>query len=176
MAVSSLWHRWAGVPVALLALAGLVGCNKTPPAKMAKNARVIVTTPITDTVIDYQDFTGRLDAIKTIEIRARVTGYVTAIPFKEGDLVSEETLLAEIAKKPYQADLNLAQANVNLAIAERNLQKNNLDRMRKAQPSVSTTELETAEATYQKAIASVEAMEAAKKRAELYVDYTRVTI
>src|SRR5215203_585245 len=63
------------------------GCNSAPPPKAAKAPRVEATTPITDLVMDYQDFTGRLEAIKSVEIRARVSGYITEIPFKEGDVV-----------------------------------------------------------------------------------------
>src|SRR5690348_8790575 len=75
------WRRF-GIGGAALLLAGLLaaGCNHAAPTdKMAKLAEVTVTTPITDEVTDYQDFTGRLDALKTVEIRARVSGYVTQI-------------------------------------------------------------------------------------------------
>jgi multidrug efflux system membrane fusion protein len=170
-------HRSRGivVPVALFAGIGLAGCNKAPPAKMAKNPRVVVTSPITDTVIDYQDFTGRMEAVKTIEIRSRVTGYAMEIPFKEGDLVSEGSLLAQIDKRPYEADWKQTEANVNLAIAERNLQEKIYKRIKSAQTTASSMELETSEATVEKAKASVAAMEAAKDRAKLYLDYTRVT-
>src|SRR5262249_61317577 len=107
------------VSVALVVAVGLAGCSKEQPAKATKNPRVIVTTPITDTVIDYQDFTGRLDAIPTVDIRARVTGYVTEAPFKEGDVVKKGQLLFQIDKRPYQADLNQAISNLNVAIADR---------------------------------------------------------
>src|ERR1700722_6788653 len=83
-----------GIAVALFAAAFVVGgCEKAAPPKAASNPRVIVTTPITDSVIDYQDFTGRLDAFKTVEIKARVTGYITDAPFKEGDPVKQGSLL-----------------------------------------------------------------------------------
>src|SRR5439155_17786067 len=103
------------------------------------------TTPIFDTVIDYQDFTGRLEEVKTIDIRARVTGYVTEVPFKEGDAVPEGKLLFQIDRRPYEADVNQAEANVKLAVAERNLQEKNLGRLRAVPSVVSPTELETQE-------------------------------
>src|SRR5438477_103637 len=112
--------------VALAAMACVSGCEPTKAAKVAKNPRVIVTTPITDTVIDYQHFTGRLEAYKAVEIRSRVTGYVTQaiqardtkangskdeeIKAREGDLVKEGDLLFVVDPRQYEADLNQAEA------------------------------------------------------------------
>ena len=122
----SLRRRWRLLGFAILTplLAFLaVGCGHAPPAPAKKPIEVVVTTPITDEVTDYQDFTGRLDALKTVDIRARVSGYVTEAPFKEGDLVHEGDLLFQIDPRPYQADLSQAEANLKLAEAERNLQE-----------------------------------------------------
>jgi RND family efflux transporter MFP subunit len=177
--VSSLWlgARILGgvVPLALLAFA-LAGCDKGPPAKGGKNPRVLVTRPITDTVMDYQDFTGRLEAVKTVDIRARVTGYVTEAPFKEGDVVKEGSLLFQIDARTYQADLNQAEANLNVAIADRNFQQRNAERARRliAVKAISPEDLETALAASDKAVATVGAMEAARDKAKLYLDYTHV--
>src|SRR5438270_11893289 len=65
-----------------LAVAALLssGCHQQETPK-PKAVEVVVTTPITDTVTDYQDFTGRLDAVKTVDVRARVSGYVNEAPF-----------------------------------------------------------------------------------------------
>src|SRR5579871_6350317 len=70
------WRRGARVlsyaaSAAALAIVALAGCDKGPPAKGVKNPRVVVTKPTHETVIDYQDFTGRLDAVKTVDVRAR---------------------------------------------------------------------------------------------------------
>ncbi len=164
------------VPAALIGALCLAGCTKDAAKPAAKNPKVVVTTPITDTVIDYQDFTGRLDASKTIEIRARVTGFVTEAPFKEGDLIQKGQLLFQVDRRPYQADLNQAIANLNVAIAERNLAEKNEERARKLPPTaLSHEEFETFVAAFEKAKASVSAMEAAKEKAELYLNYTKVT-
>jgi membrane fusion protein, multidrug efflux system len=188
MSVSFLPQRlislpWSGlrilgrvVPVALFAMFCVTGCDKAQPAKGEKIPKVIVTKPITDTVMDYQDFTGRLDAVKTVEIRARVSGYVTEIPFKEGDVVKEGKLLFQIDARPYQADLNLAEANLKVAMADRALQKKNAERARNLLPAkaISNEEYETVLAMSEKSVAAVGAMEAARDRAKLYLDYTRV--
>src|SRR5258708_5143708 len=70
---------WVGVPAALLAVVFASGCSHAPSkTKETKTIEVHATTPITDEVTDYQDFTGRLEAIKTVDVRARVNGYITA--------------------------------------------------------------------------------------------------
>jgi RND family efflux transporter MFP subunit len=158
-----------------LGLLGVAACDQGP-AKAIKNPKVEVTQPITCTVIDYQDFTGRLEAVKTIDIRARVSGYVTQVPFKEGDLVKEGDLLFQIDVRPYEADVNQAEANLKVGIAERNLQAKNAERARKLPPeAMSKEEFETIHAAELKSAAAVGALQAARDRAKLYLDYTRVT-
>ncbi len=165
----------AGIAIGIAASAvGFVGCEKAAPPKPASNPRVIVTKPITDSVIDYQDFTGRLEAFKTVEIKARVTGYVINAPFKEGDHVEKGSLLFQIDKRPYEADLNQAKANLKVAIADKNFQEKNVERYGKVLTSVSKEEYETAIAASEKAAANVAAMEAAQARAQLYLNYTDV--
>src|ERR1700681_2947000 len=91
--------------VELFALCLLQGCmapaSDTKPE--AKPIEVVITKPISQEVTDYQDFTGRLDALKTVDIRARVSGYVKEAPFKEGDLVHQGDLLFQIDPSPYEA-------------------------------------------------------------------------
>src|SRR5947209_6720427 len=99
-----------GVLVALaVGAACLAGCNRAQPPRASKTPRVVVTTPVSSQVIDYQDFTGRLDAFRSVEVKARVTGHITAAPFSEGDVVTEGQLLFQIDPRPYQADLNQAE-------------------------------------------------------------------
>src|SRR5947209_6491557 len=135
MSVVSFRRRGWRLPAVLLALlvtALAAGCNQgTPPAKGAKTIEVLATRPITDEVTDYQDFTGRLSAVKTVEIRARVTGYVTEAPFKEGDKVRQGDLLFQIDPRSYRADLNQTKANLKLAEADRNVQEKTAARARR---------------------------------------------
>lgn len=104
--------RWLAVPAALLAAMLAGGCEHSSPPPKDKKVEVIVTTPITDEVLDYQDFTGRIDAFRTIDIRARVTGYVDAAPFKEGDRVSKGDVLFQIDPRTYQAQFDQATADL----------------------------------------------------------------
>src|SRR5262249_31952689 len=132
-----------GLSVALLTAVLASGCRPAPATdKGPKAVDVIVTTPITDEVTDYQDFTGRLDALKTVEIRARVSGYVQDVPFKEGDLVHEGDLLFQIDPRTYQADYNQAVANHKQAEADRRLWQRNADRAKRLVSSNSIAEEE----------------------------------
>jgi RND family efflux transporter MFP subunit len=153
-----------------------MGCNNAAPSKEAKKVEVTVTTPITDDVIEYQDFTGRLDAFKTVNIRARTTGYITEAPFKEGDLVREGDLLFQIDSQPYEADLNLAEANLKLAEADATLQESIAARdSRLIQTGgIAREQYETTLATALKAKATVGAARATRDKAKLYLDYTHV--
>jgi RND family efflux transporter MFP subunit len=165
----------AAVP-GLLALLLAAGCEPNAAPQGTKKAKVVVTTPITDLIMDYQDFTGRLDAVKTVDIRARVSGYVTKIPFKEGDLVKEGDLLFQIDERPYQADLNQAEANLKVAVADRKLMEKNAKRAGAmfAKNANSQEDFDTAQAAWEKSVASVGASQAAKERSKLYLDYTHV--
>ena len=163
-----------------IALCGAVllaaGCSQAPSTSNVEPPQVDVTTPVTGTVTDYEDFTGRLDALKTTDIRARVSGYVIEAPFKEGDEVTEGKVLFEIDPRTYEADLNQAEANLKLAIADSKLQEKNAKRATTLVRSnaMSQEDYETAAATAEKARATVKSVEAARNRAKLYVDYTKV--
>lgn len=152
------------------------GCNRATPTKGSKPVEVIVTTPIADEVTDYEDFTGRLDAFRTVEIRPHVSGYVQQAPFKEGDLVKQGDLLFEIDPRPFQMDLNLAEANLQQSEADLRLQDKLLKRGRelRASNSIGAEELDQIVGTWEKSTATVGAMRAARDRAKLYLDYTRV--
>jgi multidrug efflux system membrane fusion protein len=162
-----------GFLVVLLA----TGCGQAPPPQAKKATEIIATTPITAQVVDYQDFTGRMDAIKTVDIRPRVSGYIMDAPFKEGDLVHEGDLLFQIDDRLYKADFNQAEANLKQAEAERKLQQKNVERGRHlfTSHSIGKEELDQILAAYEKAGATVGAMEAARDRARINLEYTRVT-
>jgi multidrug efflux system membrane fusion protein len=182
MTAFSAVHRWLrlllGVGVAAGAALVVAGCGPaTPTGRAAKVVEVIVTSPITDTVQDYQDFTGRLDAIKTVDVRPHVTGYIFEAPFKEGDAVRKDDLLFQIDPRPFAADLAQAEANLKLAIADHKLQERNVRRASKMvqSNSIGMEEYDQAVANFEKAAANIHALEAARDRAKLYLDYTRVT-
>ncbi|HEY7425492.1 MAG TPA: efflux RND transporter periplasmic adaptor subunit [Gemmataceae bacterium] len=166
-----------GTIAAVFAAVLAAGCQHAARPQGAKVIEVVVTTPCAGEVTDYQDFTGRLDALKTVDVRPRVSGYVQDAPFKEGDFVHEGELLFQIDPRTYQADLNQAEANLKQAEAERRLQVKNIDRGRKLLTSggIGKEEYDQILANHEKSIATVGSMEAMRDRAKLYLGFTRVT-
>ncbi len=173
------WRKRSLFHAALvLTLAPLfAGCNREATKNPEKRIpEVIVSKPVIAEVADYQDFTGRLDGLKTVEIRARVTGFILTAPFKEGDLVHEGDRLFTIDPQTYKADFDLAAANLKLAKADLNLQQKTTARARVLvrQSAMAQEDYDTAVATAEKSQATIEAMAATKDRAKMYVDYTLV--
>jgi RND family efflux transporter MFP subunit len=167
---------WLGAATLLLAVFLAGGCNQAALPKSEKSTEVIVTTPIRANVLDYQDFTGRLDAMFTVDLRSRVSGYVNEAPFKEGDPVRKGDVLFRIDNRTYKADVDQAEANLKLAIADRNLMEKNVTRGRQmfGMRSIGKEEFDTTMASQEKASASVGSAQAARDRAAVYLDYTDV--
>ena len=82
---------------------------------------VTVAKPVKRTVFDYDEYVGRFTAINSVEVRARVSGYLDKLHFKDGQLVKQGDLLFTIDKRPFQTALDQAQAN--LAQARANLRQ-----------------------------------------------------
>jgi RND family efflux transporter MFP subunit len=96
----------------------ITACTKTQPKLAAtKPTEVIVTKPIQSLVTDYEDFTGRTEAIQTVQVRARVTGYLDRIHFKDGTDIKEGSPLFDIDPRVYTASVEQAKAQVALAKA-----------------------------------------------------------
>jgi RND family efflux transporter MFP subunit len=115
---------------AILALS-LAACDRGGP-KAASSAppapQVTIATPVTTTVVDQDEFVGRFEAVEAVEVRARVSGYLDAIHFKDGQMVKKGDLLFTIDRRPFQialeqAKANLAQAKANLAFAATDLDR-----------------------------------------------------
>ena len=93
----------------LLASAG-VGCRSKARVETSEMPVVPVSHPLQRTVTDYAEFTGRTDAVDSVNVIARVTGYLVKMPFNEGSEVKTGDLLFEIDPRPYQAQLEQAKA------------------------------------------------------------------
>lgn len=108
---------------ALLAI-GIAGCKQEiePPAAPPPTP-VTVAKPVVMPIVEWDEYTGRLDAIDSVEVRARVSGYLASTHFDEGQMVRKGDLLAIIDARPFQAELNgakarLEEANARLAEAQ----------------------------------------------------------
>src|SRR5688572_22721234 len=103
-----------------VALAGFVlsGCNRPPAAPQMPPPAVTVAHPIEREVQEWDEYPGRLEAKETVEVRARVTGYIKSVSFKEGGTVQAGDLLFVIDPRPYEAELARAQGEVARAEAQ----------------------------------------------------------
>jgi len=115
----------ASILATLVVLAGC-GENVQKPASATPPPAVTVAKPVKRTVVDQDEYVGRFVAIDSVEIRARVSGYLDQILFTDGQMVNKGDLLFTIDKRPFQTALdqavaNLEQARANLAFAETDL-------------------------------------------------------
>src|SRR5882672_9221896 len=97
----------------------LTACAQQPPAATAPPPppKVTVSQPISRDVVEWEEYTGRLEAMESVEVRARVNGYLQSIHFKNGVSVKQGDLLFVIDPRPYQAELERAKAELALATA-----------------------------------------------------------
>jgi RND family efflux transporter MFP subunit len=162
----------------LPAMLALVGCeqsqadsNAQPPA-----AVVVVSPPVVQAVVDYVDYTGRTDSAETVEIRARVTGFLNAVLFKDGAEVQKGAPLYEIDDREFQADLAAAKAQLATALAHQ--EKANLDFRRaealKAKGAITAAQYDQMLADKKEADAQVQSAKAKQDRAQLDVDFSKI--
>lgn len=157
----------------------LAGCNKPQQTGLPATLPppdVTVATPLEREVTDRDEYTGRLAAVKSVTIRARVSGYLQSIHFREGALVKEGDLLYIIDPRPYQAKYDQAQANLNRALATLELARNDLDRAEQLYKSHTIAEDVYDARSKQKneAAATVEATRAAVASTNLDLEFTHI--
>jgi RND family efflux transporter MFP subunit len=151
--------------------------KKDQPAPAASLPKVTVSRPVVREIIEWDEYTGRLEATESVEVRARVNGYLQSIHFKDGAIVKRGDLLFVIDPRPYQAELDRVTAELQLAQARLELAKSDYARAQKLLQfrAISQEEADTRAATERQAQESVEAGRAAVKAAKLNVEFTRVT-
>jgi membrane fusion protein, multidrug efflux system len=114
--------------VVLLAVT-LSGCGDKPaPQAAAAPLPVTVAQPTKRTVTDWDEFTGRFEAVEEVQVRARVGGFVTNVEFKDGDMVHAGDLLYIIDPRPFEAVATQADGQLADARAKAELAKRDLDR------------------------------------------------
>ncbi len=164
---------WFGLCALVLA----AGCGRREPQiAPAKPTEVVITPARLQEVADYEEFTGRIKAIKGVDVRAHVTGYLDKILFKDGDPVHEGDVLFEIDPRTYKAELARAEATANQARAR--VKRLNADHHRaqelRVSRSISQEEFDKVAGDLDEAGAALRSAEASRDLAKLNVDYTKV--
>ncbi|MEO8670777.1 MAG: efflux RND transporter periplasmic adaptor subunit [Tahibacter sp.] len=139
-------------------------------------AEVSVATVVSKNVHQWDDFTGRVAAVETVELRPRVSGYIERVAFAEGKQVHKGDLLFVIDQRPYQAELAQSQALLERARSEAALALTQDNRAQSLVNSkaISREEFETRRATTAQRNAAVRGAEAAVATARLNLQFTEV--
>jgi RND family efflux transporter MFP subunit len=171
--------RWLLAMAVCLSLAGCARSSADTHPPEPALPEVIVSHPLEREVTDYADFTGRTEAVDAVEVRARVDGYLEKVNFKEGALVKQGDVLFEIDPRPYQAEVDRAQAQV--ATHEATLKRAQADNARarilsiKSPGVLAQQEVDRYRAEEEEALANLHASKAALVNAQLNLGFTKVT-
>jgi RND family efflux transporter MFP subunit len=166
----------ARLAAAVLPLA-LAACGQNaPPPAAPPPPEVTVARPVQRAVVDHDEYVGRFVSVDSVEVRARVSGYLDQVHFKDGQMVKQGDLLFTIDRRPFQnaldqARANLAQARANLAYADADLARGQqLVRDR----TITEQTFEQRVQAQKSATATVQAQEANVRQAELDLQFTEL--
>jgi multidrug efflux system membrane fusion protein len=170
---------WRYAAVCGIGVLGCVSaCTKSGDANQTpRPPQVSVAQVLEKRVKDWDEFTGRLQAVESVEIRPRVSGYIDKVAFAEGSLVKQGDLLFVIDPRPYQAEYDRANADVKRYKTALELARVELTRVQHLKDSgaVSQEELDERKSTVAQAEANVGGAEASLESAALNLNFTRVT-
>lgn len=163
------------LPLALLAACGAPaeapqGGGGMPPAQ------VTLAEVESRKIVEWEEFTGRVGAVESVELRPRVSGYVTEVHFKAGAIVKKDDILFTIDQSLFAASLRAAKAEVDRAEAASAMAKREFDRVNEllAARAIAPEQAEGRESAHLQSLAAVEAARAALQSAEIEMQYTEV--
>jgi RND family efflux transporter MFP subunit len=171
------------VVLAIAAALTLTGCGSNAAAQAAAAAaaapppQVDVAQVIAKQVTEFDEFTGRFEAVERVEIRPRVSGYIASVNFAEGREVHKGDVLFVIDQRPYEADYKHAKAQLDQARSQSTLAKSERERATKLLQAhaISQEEYDTRVAGLEQADANVEAAQAALDTSALNLTFTKIT-
>lgn len=167
-----------GLTVVLALIAGgiPIGCSKPPPAAPPGKPTVTVSTPIRKMVTEYIEYTGYTTADKSVQLRAQVRGYLDETYFKPRQRVKAGDPLFQIDPRPYQAEVDKAQADLTVAQATYDLSVAKLTRMENSLKANAISEIQVIEqrADRDRAKADIGKAQALLDAAKLNLQYTKI--
>jgi multidrug efflux system membrane fusion protein len=164
----------------VMTLAVIYGCgNKADSAKselQSQSIAVTIAQPLSQEVTDWDEYTGRIEAVNSVDVRARVGGYLEKVNFKAGDRVKKGDLLFIIDPKPFQAQLSHAEAELNQAKVRQQLAKNDLDRAERLfqAKAISGEEYDMRSKRVRESAGAVESAKANVYSARINLDFTHI--
>lgn len=178
MPAASKYHTLARPRALSLALLLVVAaCSRQDPSQAPDAPQVDVARPLVQAVTDWDEFTGRLQAVEEVEVRARVSGYLQSVDFEEGALVRAGDPLYVIDPRPYQAILDQVSAEVQRSKVALDLASSELNRAQRLYQTRAISEevLDTRTQAQRQALAGLAGAQAALQAAQLDLEFTRVT-
>lgn len=163
--------------IAMIALAVLMtGCQRQTAQTPIAPPSVSVTEPIQREVIEWDEYIGRLESPETVEIRARVSGYLAKVHFKEGKEVQKGDLLFTIDQRPYRAEFDHAEAEYQRASSQTELAKNDAERAKRliGTRAISEEDYDTKLKTCLAAQATEKSAKATLASAQLNLEFTEI--
>ena len=138
--------------------------------------KVTVAKPVVKEVVEYDEFTGRFAAIDSVDVRARVSGYLEQVSFSDGAIVKKDDVLFVIDRRPYKAALDQARANVASAQARLTFAQTDFDRANSLLKTgnISDQVADQRRQSFVSARADLDNSEAALRNAQLNYDFTEV--
>ena len=171
-------QRWSGPRMLLPVIACLAAFSASPGFAQAPPPppAVTVSLPLQKEITEWDQFTGQFAPVDSVEIRARVSGYLTEIHFTDGQIVKKGDLLFVIDPRPYEATLatmraQLAQAEAQVELATRQLGRSAELRKKDYEPA---SNYDQRSSDLKVATAAVESAKSAIRSAELNVEFTRI--
>src|SRR5258705_7580293 len=153
-----------------------VGCKRKSDVVPPQPPTVSVVQPVAREVVEWDEYIGRLESPETVDLRARVSGYLDKVHFKEGKEVKKGDVLFTIDPRPYQAEYDRAEAERQRAESQADLAKNDADRARHliATKAISEEDFDTRTRTYYSALAAVKSAKAALESTKLNLEFTEI--
>lgn len=167
-------ERWRALGL-FAALLPIAGCKQSPPP-VAALPEIATAQVVSKRIKDWDEYTGRFQAVDSVEVRPRASGYIDEVKFREGQPVKKNDVLFVIDQRPYQADHARARAGLELARSQLELAKLEAARAQKMKDSgaVSREELDTRLSQLNQQEANVAAAQATLDSAALMLSFTKV--
>lgn len=171
-------HALLRLPGGLMLLTSLLaGCDTSPPVAEIPPPPVSVSQPLVRDAIDHDDYEGRIAAVESVEVRARVRGHLIKVNFQDGQMVKEGDMLFEIDPRPYKANLDAAEAQKAAAEASLELAKKEYARTLQLARTGATSREELEVWTAKQSVAKAERLKAlaSVEQANLDLGFTKIT-
>jgi membrane fusion protein, multidrug efflux system len=154
-----------------------VGCSSSAEPSVPVPVEVSVAEVVCKQLGDSDEFTGRLEAVNSVEVRPRVSGYLQSVHFKEGAIVRQGELLFQIDPRPFQAEVDRLKGELAQAKAQRSRAQSDFERAERLHNNdgMSAEEYDRRAAVRNEAEAHIASIEGALRGAELNLEFTHVT-